>query len=206
MTQLLENPQNNQPSPKKVAWVIPNVSWEQLEKIDAAFAPTPGIKFFYLDETLEIVTIGEEHEDFKFIIRKLLETYLDYAGIRYYGRGSPTFGDREKGARGEPDESYNLETKKNYPDLVIEVIETSGGIDKLTIYQRLGVKEVWFWEDGVLTIHHLGKTDYTQIARSQLLENLPFDLFCRYITYHDEYDAVVEFREALKNQGDRRPG
>ena len=204
MAQLLANPQQRQPPNKKAAWVIPNVSWEQLEKIDSAFAPTPGIKFFYLDKTLEIVTLGEEHEYFKFIIRKLLETYLDYTGIRYYGRGGPTFGDREQGSRGEPDESYNLETKKKYPDLVIEVIDTSGGVDKLAIYQRLGVQEVWFWEDGVLTIHHLRRTGYLQIERSQLLENLPIDLFCRFITYHDQYDAVVEFREALKNQGGQR--
>ena len=33
---------------------------------------------------------------------------------------------------------------KEIPELAIEVVYTSGGIDILKIYRRLGVKEVWF--------------------------------------------------------------
>ncbi|MEG4506483.1 Uma2 family endonuclease [Microcoleus sp. F6_B4] len=42
-----------------------------------------------------------------------------------------------------------MTTKKAIPDLAIEVVFTSGGIDKLQLYKRLGIPEVWFWEDGV---------------------------------------------------------
>ena len=88
------------------------------------------------------------------------------------------------------------------PDLVIEVVVTSGGVDKLEGYRRMGVKEVWFWEDGVLSFHHL-KADgsgYESCDRSQLLPNLPVATFCRFITYHDQFDAVDEFLAALQSE------
>jgi len=43
----------------------------------------------------------------------------------------------------EPDECYLVgDQDKSAPDLAIEVIGTSGGIDKLEIYRRLDVGEV----------------------------------------------------------------
>ncbi len=38
------------------------------------------------------------------------------------------------------------------PDLAIEVIWTSGGIDKLESYRGLGVGEVWFWREGRMEV------------------------------------------------------
>jgi Uma2 family endonuclease len=129
---------------KKEAQIFPNVSWESFELIEQSFEGIVGVKFAYLDGTLEIMTISPEHEDIKSTIRALVEAYMRILGIRFYMRGSPSLGSRDLGARSEPDESYNLETKKKFPDLVIEVVITSGGVDKLTGYQRMGVTEVCF--------------------------------------------------------------
>ena len=101
---------------KKEAQIFPNVSWEQFELIEQSFESIVGVKFAYLDGTLEIMTISPEHEDTKSTIRALLEAYMRIKGIRFYMRGSPSLGNRELGARSEPDESYNLETKKKFPD------------------------------------------------------------------------------------------
>jgi Uma2 family endonuclease len=181
----------------KPAKVIHHLTWEQLEELDRSLEDFPGVKLLYLDGTAEIMPIGEDHEDFKTLIRRLLEAYLEIAGIRFYARGGPTLGSKEFKTRNEPDESYNLDSKKPYPDLVIEVTVTSGGVDKLEGYRRMGVKEVWFWEDGTLEIHSLRGNGYEKQPSSQLLPNLPIALFCRYITYYDQYDAVQEFRQAL---------
>jgi Uma2 family endonuclease len=189
---VLPNPQ------KKDAQVFPQVSWQQYEAIDRAFESVPGVKFRYLDGALEIMTITPEHEDFKSTIRMLLEAYLRTKRIRFYSRGGPSLGSQELGARSEPDESYNLETRKPYPDLVIEVVITSGGVNKLEGYRRMGVSEVWFWEDGVLSLYVLGTDGYAKCEQSQLLPDFPVNLFCRFITYHDQFDAVDEFLAALK--------
>lgn len=190
--QALQSPQ------RKAAKVIHHLTWEQLEELDRSLEDFAGIKLIYLDGTAEIMPISEDHEDFKVIIRRLLEAYMEEAGIRFYGRGGPTLGTKELKARNEPDESYNLDSKKPYPDLVIEVTITSGGVDKLEGYRRMGVKEVWFWEDGVLEIYSLSSNGYEKVKQSQLLKDLPLELFCRYITYHDQFDAVREFRYALR--------
>lgn len=173
-----------------------SVTWLQFETIEAAFENVPGVKCTYLDGTLEIITLSPEHEETKRTIGLLLEAYMREKGIRFYGKGGPTLGSEEQGARKEPDESYNLGTKKSIPDLAIEVIFTSGGIDKLALYKRLGVPEVWFWEDGQIKIYYL-QTEYEPVKRSQLLPELDIDVLARYITYFDQYDAVTEFIEAI---------
>jgi Uma2 family endonuclease len=173
------------------------VSWSQFESLEAAFESVGGIKFAYLDGILEIMTVSPEHEETKGTIRALLEAYLREKSIRFYIKGSPTLGSKELGARKEPDESYNLQTKKAIPDLAIEVIFTSGGIDKLQLYKRLGIPEIWFWEDGVLSIYYL-REDYEQVDRSELLPELDIALLVRYVTYFDQYDAVTEFIKALR--------
>jgi hypothetical protein len=81
---------------------------------------------------------------------------------------------------------------------VFEVTVTSGGVDRLEGYRRMGVVEVWFWEDGALSIYHLHADGYQKIANTELLEGFPLKLFNRYITYHDQYDAVTEFLAATQ--------
>ncbi len=185
------------PQPK-AAKTIHNMTWEQLEELDRSLEDFGGVKLVYLDGTAEIMPIGREHEDFKSIIVRLLEAYMDETSVRFYKRGSSSLGSKELGARNEPDESYNLNHPKPYPDLAIEVVVTSKGVDKLEGYRRMAISEVWRWEDGVLEIYCLRKDGYEQSSRSELLP-IPIDLFCRYITYHDQHDAVQEFRQALRS-------
>jgi hypothetical protein len=64
----------------------------------------------------------------------------------------------------------------------------------------MGVTEVWFWEDGLLTLHHLRTNGYEKVNKSELLPDLPLDIFTRYITYYDQYDAVNEFIMAIQQQ------
>jgi hypothetical protein len=52
------------PSPKQ-ARVFHNLSWEQLEEFDRSLEDIAGLKLVYLDGTLEIRTIGEDHENAK---------------------------------------------------------------------------------------------------------------------------------------------
>lgn len=179
------------PTPKATK-LIHNVSWAQLEEIDRALEDW-GIRLAYLDGTLEIVPLFEEHEDAKTILRMLLEAYMRARKIRFYSRGSATLGNQELGARKEPDESYSIGTRKSYPDLILEVVRTSGGVNVLEGYRRMGVREVWFWEDGVLDFYLLQSEGYEKTNRSKLLPDLPIDTFLKYVSYHDQYDAVTNF-------------
>jgi Uma2 family endonuclease len=59
----------------------------------------------------------------------------------------------------EADKSYKLGSNREFPDLAVEVVVTSGGINKLEAYKRLQIPEVWFWENGALRMYSLGLMD-----------------------------------------------
>ena len=72
----------------------------------------------------------------------------------------------------ESDECYCLDGKKEFPDIAIEVVLSSGVVDKLAIYEGLGVKELWVWKDDSFTLHHLRNSGYEVIPASELLPDL----------------------------------
>ncbi|MDQ2100739.1 MAG: Uma2 family endonuclease [Oscillatoriales cyanobacterium] len=168
------------------------VSWEQFEAIEAAFKDLKRVKFFYLDRILQIMTVSPEHEIIKKTLCMLLEAYMRANGIRFYGKGGPTLGNRELGGRKEPDDSYDIGTEKTVPDIAIEVVITSGGIDTLELYKRLGIREVWFWQNSQLSLYNLRGENYEQITRSTFLPNLDLELLLRCANMPDQYDAVTE--------------
>lgn len=88
---------------------------------------------------------------------------------------------------------------KDRLDLAIEVIWTSGGIDKLAIYQRLGIDEVWFWIAGRLEVHSLRGDSYERMARSRWLPGLDLDLMCTFLDRRSVHIAKRDFREALRD-------
>ncbi len=168
------------------------VSWEQFEAIEAAFEDIGSVKFFYLDRILQIMTISPEHEIIKKTLCMLLEAYMRANGIRFYGKGGPTLGNRELGGRKEPDDSYDIGTPKTFPDIAIEVVITSGWIDTLELYKRLGIREVWFWQNSQLSLYYLRGENYEQITRSTFLPDLELELLLRCANMPDQYDAVTE--------------
>ncbi len=176
--------------------LISDVTWLQLETIETSFKDVGGVRFTYLDGVLEIMNLSLEHEETKFIISALLQAYMRVKGIRFYGKGSATLGSKNIGGKKEPDESYNIHSKKAIPDLIIEVIVTSGGVDVLEIYKRIGIPEVWFWSDGVLKIYHL-EGNYQRAKKSSLFPDLDFKILAKYINYYDQYDAVTEFLKEI---------
>ncbi|MEG4046162.1 Uma2 family endonuclease [Microcoleus sp. Pol17_C1] len=151
-----------------------------------------------MDGCLEIMgSFSEEHEESTNTLDQLLEMYMRTKDIRFYARGSTTIGMKELGARKEPDESYCLGTRKSVPDLAIEITVTSGGIDTLEIYRRVGVQEVWFWDDGVISVHCLRSTGYELVSKSELLPELDLRSIEFYSRMADQYDAVNAFMRSM---------
>ncbi|MBV9386568.1 MAG: Uma2 family endonuclease [Chroococcidiopsidaceae cyanobacterium CP_BM_ER_R8_30] len=156
---------------------LQGVSWDQFETIESALEGIAGVRLTYLDSILDIMApLSPEHEDAESTISLLLETYFRKRGIRFYVRGGPTLGNRAVGARGEPAESYNLEVKKDVPAIAIEVVVTNRGVDKLEKYKRWRVPEVWFWEQGQLSLYHLKEQEYEKITRSEFFPELDLAL------------------------------
>lgn len=82
----------------------------------------------------------------------------------------------------------------------MEITVTSGGINKLEIYKRLQIPEVWFWEDGLLSVYSLQQNEYQKVAKSSLLPDLDLKLLAQYSRMADQYDAVNEFMQVIGEQ------
>jgi len=131
------------------------VNWEAYEALLVATKDSSGYRLTYLEGILEIMSPSRSHEIDKKNIARLLEAYLEENRIRFWGLGSTTLKQEDRQAGKEPDECYCIGSNKYIPDLAIEVVYTSGGIDTLEIYQRLGVSEVWFWQNNQFTVYRL---------------------------------------------------
>ena len=179
--------------------MLEGIRWQQYEGLLATLGDDfPNLRLSYLEGTLEIMTTSPEHEELKKMIAMLMEAYFQETRTRFHGIGSATFRKAARQRGLEPDECYCLEEKKEFPDIAIEVILSSGTVDKLEIYRGLGVSEVLFWENNQFAIYHLRSQQYELTPKSELLPNLDVDLLSRYIRPLEQFDAVMEFREMLR--------
>ncbi|PON15397.1 hypothetical protein C2W62_24020 [Candidatus Entotheonella serta] len=180
--------------------MISSVTWEQYEALLADFEGRPGYRVAFLDGMLEIMSSSRRHEFSTENISRLLEAYLVEKRMRFWGLGSTTFRSADQTGGAEADKSYNLETEKEVPDLAIEVIVTSGGVDKLEIYRRLGVAEIWFFQDHAFAVYCLRGEAYQQVAASELLPDLDLGLLADYVTRSDPLEALIEYQHRIRNQ------
>ncbi len=196
ISNLLEKTNNTQDQDDQLL-VIGGVSWQQYLDIDTALESVPGLRLTYCQGLLEIMTLSTRHEQVKTMIGRLLETYALAKNIDLHGYGSTTQRDDKKQGGLEPDESYCVGELTELPNLAIEVTITSGGINKLQIYQNLGIEEVWFWQDQQLSVYVLQEGEYQLHNRSRLFPDLDLAMLIQYIQPERQPQAVREFYQLL---------
>jgi Uma2 family endonuclease len=179
--------------------ILGGISYRDYVQLADVLGHRPGLRLTYCKGTLEIMTTSPLHEHLKTLIARLLELHALVRGIRIHGYGSATFR-REDADRGfEPDECYCIGVSKDLPDLAIEVVVTSGGVDKLAVYQGLGVKEVWIYMNGAFSIHALGSAGYDARSQSELFPQMDFDVLARHVAMQDQDAAVRAYWDPLKH-------
>lgn len=190
------------PSPDQRV-VHSGITWQQFKLIQSGFGDTRNVRLFYYNHTVEIIMPGRDHEFFKSIIGFLLELFCLETGTEFEPLGSTTQ-EREDEASAEPDESYCFGASKSTPDLVIEVIFSSGSLKKLNLYRALNIPEVWFWEDGVFSLYRLRGSDYEPITQSEISELGTLDMEvltrCVLIAQTSRLDAANTLRKALQSE------
>ncbi len=158
--------------------VMKGVSWDAFE----AFLVERGEKLprvSYLEGTLELMSPSRDHDRISRRFAAVVEAYLDMLGIEWDGAGAWLLKHQPTNSGLEPDECYLLHDgsrDRDRPDLAIEVIWTSGSLNKLEIYRRLKVGEVWFWRKRGITIHVLTPGGYEQRSTSECLPGFDFAL------------------------------
>ncbi len=174
------------------------VSWNQYEDLLTKLGDRSRYRVTYLEGVLEIMSPSRRHEVWKKNISRLLEAYFEETHTRFWGLGSTTFRRQARQGGTEPDECYCIGEEKEFPDLAIEVVLTSEGLDKLEIYRRLGVREVWFWRHEQFAIYHLRGQQYESAPNSVLLPDLNMALLAEYVITPDPLDALLHYRHRLR--------
>lgn len=132
---------------------------------------SPG-RISFLHNVITIMSPSFNHEAIAEILGDLVKIYCDRKNLVYYSMGSTTITSKPKAGK-QPDASFSFEERKKIPDLAIEVIFTSGGLDDLEKYRWLGVKEVWMWKNKELTFYCLNEGNiYEEKSHSHFLPSV----------------------------------
>lgn len=179
--------------------VYSGISWKSYLQFDKKLGDDrPGPRLYFLDGELEIMSTSEEHERIKKWLGMLLEEYFFENGTQIMPRGQATMRAEMKAAGAEPDESWCIGGEKKFPDLVLEIALTSGGVNKLETYQRFEVSEVWLWRQNHVETYAFGPSGkYEGSLTSRLLPGLDLNLLERCVAIRDWQHARKTFRAAL---------
>lgn len=153
-------------------------------------------KLAYLDGEIELMSPSRDHERINTRIGRVIDAYLVQRGLRGIPNGEWTLRDAVKEAGCQPDECYLFGEKPDAqarPDLVIEVNWSRGGIDKLEIYRRLEIPEVWFWEDDAIAVYSLALGTYQRRERSSFLPGLDLAFVCSIL----DLDSLAAIHAAM---------
>lgn len=183
-----------------------DVSWEEYEGLLEVRGEASVPRMTFLEGELELMTPSRDHEAIKTRLGRLVEAWAEHSGVELYGLGSWTVKQRGEQRGAEADECYlvdpslgeGAEAWPQRPDLVVEVVWSPGGIDKLEVWRRLGVPEVWIWRSERLDIYALRGDRYEEIASSAVLAGLDLELLIRFVRDPPGQTAAVRaYRAAL---------
>jgi Uma2 family endonuclease len=153
----------------------------------------------FLEGALEIMTPSRFHEVLKSLIGRLVEVWCLEQGVEFSVYGSWTLESKEAERGIEPDECYVFGdvAEPERPDLAIEVAWSPPRVDKLAIYARLGVPEVWIWRRERISIHTLRGDSYEESPASQVLPGIDLDELASFLDRPTASQAIRAYRARL---------
>src|ERR1041385_8248892 len=103
--------------------VLRSMSWQDFEALLAIRGDRSGVRMYYLDGEIELVSPTKIHEGRKKTLARLLEIWAIESDVALNGFGSWTLKNELREAGAEPDECYIVgeSVDKAVPDLAIEV-------------------------------------------------------------------------------------
>lgn len=183
-------------SPAEGRALLRNVSWETYERLISEREENPAPRFFYDRGVLEIMSPYIEHES----LSRTTSLFVELASIEMdtdvFDAGSTTYKREDLEGGFEPDGAFyfaeNIERvrgKKKLdldagdppPDIVIEVDITSFSLNKLPIYARLGVPEVWRHNGERIEILALRGSEYAEASESSFLPSVTGEILTKFV-------------------------
>ncbi len=184
--------------------VFNHLSWLSYRQILQALGENNRAHLFYDRGTLEITMTLEEHEFYRELIGLFIRILVVELGLKIKSMGSTTLAreDLERGA--EPDNAYYIQnqakvlgkrinlTEDPPPDLVVEVDITHTDINKLELYARLGVPELWRFNGEIWRIYRLEKGVYQEGEFSPTFPLVPKTKLYEFLATAQEDEVKAE--------------
>ena len=177
------------------------VTWADYLRLLQIRGDRSAPRITYVEGTLEIMSPSRTHDEIKSYIGCLVEAWCLERGIEFTPYGSWTLKNKREERGAEADECYVFgpdPKRKRRPDIAIEVIFTSGGVDKLNVYRKLGVREVWYWEDGRIEVHVRRGTRDERAARSEALAGIDLKQLASFLDRPTASRAIRDYVAALR--------
>lgn len=183
--------------------VVRNATWADYQRHLELRGDDAVPRITYLEGTLELMNPSRSHESLKSMIGRLVEAWCFERGVEISPYGSWTLENKDADRGAEPDECYVVGDVPEplLPDLAIEVVWTSGGVDKLEVYRKLGVREVWIYEDATFRLFRLDGDRYESVPQSAVLAGIDLVQLAGYVDMQPMTRAVRAYREALRDEG-----
>ena len=180
--------------------ILRNASWSDYQRVLELRGERAVPRLAYLEGVLQLMSPSRDHETIKSVIGRLVEVWCLESGIEFGVFGSWTLESKEDERGVEPDECYIFGDPRDVPrpHLAIEVIWTSGGIDKREIYRKLGVKELWFWRRGKIHVYALEGETYEERTASVVLLGIDLNELLGFLDRPSASRAILDYRAAIQ--------
>jgi len=180
---------------------LSGVTWQDYERLLEIRGENSVPRYTYLEGELEIMSPSRTHDWIKSIIGRLVEVWCLENGIEFSTLGSWTLKEQKAERGAEPDECYIFGDSDHAgvtrPHLAIEVVWTRGGINKLEVYRKLGVRELWYWSRGRIQPYELVDEQYQAIDASKVLAGINLRELARFVDSPSTSHAIREYKKAL---------
>lgn len=198
--------------------ILDDISWEKYEQLLDIFAEYPAIRMTYDQGKLEIITPLPEHERSSWTLGRLIVILSEELDLEIIGLKSTTWTSKLKAVGKEADECFYIQNEAKMrgkvkidlavdppPDLVIEIDLTHSFIDKMSIYNKLKVPEVWQYQNGKITIYLLNQDQgqYQESETSLAFSLFPVKQLANFVKIDDqkgENAKMKEFRQWVRLQ------
>ncbi len=178
-----------------------NVSWNAFEALLADKDENVVPRVCYLDGRLELVTPSRGHEKHTSWIGAFVVEWALSCGVELSSYRSWLLKDDVRKAGAEPDDCFivgdDSANPLERPHLVLEVQWSRRGINKLEVYRRLRVPEVWFWERGTIAVYVLKGRTWRRVPRSAALPDLDLAELLSFLDRPTLTRAIRDYRVAL---------
>lgn len=202
-------PQRQSPDER---FVLHGVDWNVYEAIATALGDR-STRLTFDGENLEFMRPSRIHEWYGNLVGRMLEAIGFEFGIPICGGGSTTFRRRDVARGLEPDECYWIQNEPAVrgkreldlrvdppPDLAIEIDVSRSSLDRLAIYAKSRIPEIWRFDGESVHIHMLQDDgSYAEDDASRCLPPLPVHEIAQFLQPDGSVDDTTRVRRFVEH-------